>query len=139
MSYKLIALDKHLEVRLVSVEETLIHLFEKSVLKVMGPEDTNTFQDNPLCDGIKSVIDGVVHGVQVIWDDNSSMENWDFILMDAKNAFNEINCIGMLWTVHHLWPFRARFVFNCYFHWSWIFLHNKTSAASFLHSMEGVT
>ena len=52
MSYKLIALDKHLEVRLVSVEETLIHLFEKSVLKVMGPEATNTFQDNPLCDGI---------------------------------------------------------------------------------------
>ena len=74
----------------------MIHLFEKSVLKVMGPEDTNTFQDNPLCDGIKSVIDGVVHGVQVIWDDNSSMENWDFILMDAKNAFNEINCIGIL-------------------------------------------
>ena len=42
-------------------------------------------------------------------DSNSSMENWGFILFNAKNAFNKINHIEMMWTVHHLWPYRARF------------------------------
>ena len=32
-----------------------------------------------------------------------------FKLKDAKNAFNEINQVGMLWTVRHLSNFRSRY------------------------------
>ena len=44
----------------------------------------------------------------------------------------------MLWTVHHLWPYRTIFV-NCYRNWSFLVLRNGNGTASFLHSREGVT
>ena len=80
----------------------------------MGPEATNTWQDDHLCAVLKAGIGGAVHGYQDIWDANLSTENWWFLLMDAKNAFNEINHIGMLWTVRHLWLSEVHFIFNFY-------------------------
>ena len=59
--------------------------------------------------------------------------------MDAKNAFNEINQVGILLTVRHLWPSGARFVFNFYRHWSSFILRNGNGTAIILHSREGVT
>ena len=44
----------------------------------------------------------------------------------------------MLWTVRHLWPSRARFVFKCYRHLSSIVLCNVNETAIFLHSRKGV-
>ena len=67
------------------------------------------------------------------------MEDWIFLFVDAKNVLNEINRFGMLWTVRHLCPSGARFIFNCYHHWSSIVLRNGNGTASFLHSKEGVT
>ena len=75
-----------------------------------------TFQDYQLCAGLKAGIDGAVHGVKAIWDKRLTTEDWRFLLVDEKNAFNEINIIGMMWKVHHLWPSGVRFVFNCYRH-----------------------
>ena len=75
-------------------------------------------QDDLLCAGLKAGIDSAIHGVQALWDEKLSTEEWGFIFVDAKNAFNEINQVGMLWTVLHVWPPGARFVFNCYHHWS---------------------
>ena len=67
------------------------------------------------------------------------MENWGFLLVGAKNAFNEINRVGMLWTVFHLWPSGARFVFNCYCQWSSIVLRNRNGTAVILHSRKCVS
>ena len=53
--------------------------------------------------------------------------------------FNEINQLGVLWTVRHLWPSGARFSFNCYRHWSSLVLRNWNCTASFLHSREVLT
>ena len=139
MSGRLIALDKQPGVRPVGVGETWRRLFAKIVLKVTGPEATMTCQGDQLCAGLKAGIDGVIHGVQALWDENSTTENWGFLLVDAKNAFNEINRVGMLWKVRHLWPSGARFFFNCYRHWSSLVLRNRNGTASFLHSKEGVT
>ena len=73
-------------------------------------------QDDQLCAGLKAGIDGAIHGVQALWDENSSTEEWDFLLVDAKNAFNEINQVGMLWSVRQLWPSGDFSVFGCYRH-----------------------
>ena len=70
-------------------------------------------QDDQLCDGLKAVIDSAIHGVQDLWDEKSTTENWGFLLVDTKNTFDEINQVGMLWTFRHLWPSRSRFFFNC--------------------------
>ena len=76
MSVRLIVLDKHPDVRPFGVGETLKHLLSKIVIKVTGTESGSAFHDNHLCDILKSLIDGTVHGVQAIWDTKSIMEDW---------------------------------------------------------------
>ena len=39
------------------------------------------------------------------------------MLVDARNGFNEMIRLSIMWTVQHRWPAGARFVFNCYRHW----------------------
>ena len=39
-------------------------------------------------------------------------------LVDARNGFNELSRLAMLWTVRHRWPAGARFAFNCYSYWA---------------------
>ena len=48
-------------------------------------------QDVQLCSGLKAGIDGAIHGVQALWYKKLSTEEGVFLLVDAKNAFNEIN------------------------------------------------
>ena len=38
------------------------------------------------------------------------------MLVDARNGFNELSHLEILWTVQHRWPAGARFAFNCYRH-----------------------
>ena len=96
MSGRLIALDKQPGVRPVGVGETWRRLFDNIVLKVTVPEANIACQDDQLCDGIKAGINGAVHGVQALWDENSNMAEWVFFLVDSKNTFNEINRVGRL-------------------------------------------
>ena len=62
-----------------------------------------------------------------------------FLLEEPKNNFNDINHIGMFWTVCHLWLYGAPFVSNCYRHWSSLVLQNGKGADRFLYIREGVT
>ena len=87
----LIAPDKKPGVCQIEFRKTWRQLFYKCVLKVTGPEVTNTCQDDYLCDRLKVGIDSAVHRVQAIWDANLSTEDWGFLLVDTKNAFNDIN------------------------------------------------
>ena len=73
------------------------------MLRAMGPEATSACQDDHFCSGIKSGIYGTFHKVQVICDTRSTTEDWEFLVTDAKNAFNKISYIEMLWKVFHLW------------------------------------
>ena len=114
-------------------------LFDKITLKVTGSEATMACQDDQLCAGLQERINGAIHRVQALWDENSSTEEWVFLLVDAKNAFNDINRVGMVWTVQHLWTSRARFVFNCYRHWSSLVLRNGNGTSRFLKIVWGVT
>ena len=91
MSGRLIALEKKPGVRLVGFRETWRRLFANIFLKVTGQEDTATCKYYKLCAVIKAGIDSTVHGVKAIWDENSSTEDRGFLLVDAKNAFNDIN------------------------------------------------
>ena len=48
-------------------------------------------QDDQLFARIKAGINGVVHGFQAIWNENSTTEDWVLMLVDANKTFNEIN------------------------------------------------
>ena len=68
MFVRLIVLDKKSGVRPVGAGETWQRLFSKIVIKVMVLESIMEYQDDQLCDGLKSGIDGAIHGVQDLWD-----------------------------------------------------------------------
>ena len=67
------------------------------------------FQDDHICAGLKAGTDSAIHGVQTLWDKNLTLEDWGVLLVDAKNTFNDINRVRILWTVRHLLPSGARF------------------------------
>ena len=46
------------------------HLFAKTLIKVTGSEATHACRDDHLYVVLKAGIDGVVHGVQSIWEAN---------------------------------------------------------------------
>ena len=60
-------------------------------------------------------------------------------LVDARNGFNELSRLAMLWTVRHRWPAGARFAFNCYKHWAQLLLHQPGETPDTILSIEGVT
>ena len=78
MSGRLIALDKQPGVRPVGLREMWRCLFDQIVLKTTGTEATMACQDDQLCDVLKAVINGAIHGVQALWDENLSTEEWGF-------------------------------------------------------------
>ena len=63
-----------------------------------------------------------------------------FLLIDARNVFNEENRTAMLWSVRHEWRSGAQFTFNCYRHWATLVVRKtEDGSGHFLHSKEGVT
>ena len=117
MSDRLIALDKKPAVCPVGVGGTWRHIFAKCVLRVTVPEATRACQYDHMCIVLKAGINREVHEVQDFGYTKSTTEDCRFLPVDAKNTLNEINQIIMLWTVHHLWPYKSHFFFNCYPHW----------------------
>ena len=91
MSGCLNTLEKQPGIRPVGIGETWRHIFANIVLEVKGTESTSTCQDKHICAVIKGGIGGAVHRDQAICDSKSTTKYWIFLLVDAKNAFNEIN------------------------------------------------
>ena len=60
-------------------------------------------------------------------------------LVDARNRFNELSCLAMLWTEQHCWPAGARFAFNFFKHWAQLLLPQTGELPVTILSIEGVT
>ena len=56
-----------------------------------------------------------------------------------KNTFNEQNQMAKLFAVWYEWLSGARFLFNCYRHWSTLVLSYNNGTADFLYIKEGVS
>jgi hypothetical protein len=97
--------------------------------------------DNQLRVGLVAGVEGDIHTMRLIWEEHKMEEDcWGFLLVDMTNAFNEGNCIALLWTVHHLWPSGDRFCLNVYQHWSNILIiQGADGMALVIMSQEGVT
>jgi hypothetical protein len=53
--------------------------------------------DQQLCDGLEAGVEGGrIHPMQYLWDRHHMEEEWGFLLIDARNGFNEGNQTGML-------------------------------------------
>ena len=58
-------------------------------------------------------------------------------LVDARNGFNELSCLEILWTVRHRCPAGARFAFNFYRHWVQLLLCQPGEPQLTILSREG--
>jgi len=96
MSGHLTALDKNPGVRLIGMGESWRRLFAKCLLVVAGKDAADECGIDNLSGGISADIDAAVHSANEVVDGNYETVNWGFILVDARNAFNELNRYMML-------------------------------------------
>jgi hypothetical protein len=92
---RLVALDKCPGVRPVGIGESWGHLTAKCVLFVAVGEAKEECGMDQLCAGLEAGIEGGIHAMRLLWDMHLAEEEWGFLLVDAKNAFNEGNWRAM--------------------------------------------
>jgi hypothetical protein len=134
----LVALDKSPGIRPVGIGKAWMPFDSKCVLSVAGGKARDECGVDQLCVGLEAGVEGEIHALRLIWELHTQEEEWDFLLVDARNAFNKGNRTKMCWTVQHAWPSGAWYVFNCYRHWSVLVVHAGNGNATFLFSKEGV-
>ena len=60
----------------------------KFLLQVAGPEAKDACGTTQLAGGVEAGIDGSIHAMCVLWEEHDQEEDWLFLLIDARNAFN---------------------------------------------------
>ena len=118
MSGRLIALVKQPGIEPVGVGETWRRMMAKCLLRVSGPEAKAACGTTQLAGVLEAGIEGAIHTMRVLWDEHKKEEDWGFLLIDTRNAFNEENRTAMLWVIRHEWPSGEKFTFNCYRQWA---------------------
>ena len=83
--------------------ETWKRLMMKFLLWVTGPEGGAACGTTQLAGGVEAGIEGTIHVMRVLWEEHALEEDWGFLLIDARNFFNEENRTAMLWDVRHKW------------------------------------
>ena len=167
MASRLIALDKQPGIRPIGIGEIYRRLFAKCVLKGCGTAATAACNNLNLSAGLSAGIEGAAHTMSylantIVAEDNSQDQHPNpdleesttphhpnnncspekdqaMVLVDARNGFNEINRIALLWTVRHLWPQGSRFAFNCYRHAANLFVRQPKGLCETILSQEGIT
>ena len=119
--------------------DTWCQMLAKCMIVVTGEEAKEACGMEQLCGEMEAVIKGGIHAVRLLWQQNSQEEDWGFILIDARNGFNEENQTAMLWEVRHKWISGVRFLFNCYYHWATLVIRAGNGTDHFLYSKEVVT
>ena len=84
--------------------------------------------------GIEAVIEVGMYVMRLLWEQNSQVEHWGFLLIDAWNTFNEENWSAMLWVVRHEWPSGAQFNLNCSYHCYTLVVCDLEGSGHSLHS-----
>jgi hypothetical protein len=144
MACLLFGLDKCPGVRPVGAGagagESWRRLFAKVVLHFAGGEAKEACGIDQLCAGLEAGIEGGIHAINHLWKEHEEDNDWGFLLVDAKNTFNEMNRVAMLWVIWHKWPSCARFAFNCYQHFAVLAIRSQDGrSTAFIYSQDGVT
>ena len=127
---RLMALDKCPAVRPIGISEIVRRIFGKAILAIVGGYVQETSGAMQLCAGQKSGCEAAVHAMRQIFDDTNAQA----VLIDASNAFNNLNRQTALQIILLNCPSIAKVLINTYHDDSQLFADGET-----LFSMEGTT
>ena len=63
-------------------------MMAKCLLRVAGPEAKAACGTTQLAGGLEAGIEGAIHAMRVLWEEHKTEEDWGFLLIDMRNAFN---------------------------------------------------
>ena len=93
---RLVALAKNPGIRPIGIGDIWRRLFAKCNLQASGEAAKLACGSDQLCAGLSAGIEGGIHGMNQLWKENEGLHNFGFLLVDARNAFNEVNRIALL-------------------------------------------
>jgi hypothetical protein len=129
-----LALDKLPGVRPLGIPNAQYRLEANAILAICGEDvELHLGKDN-LCGGLRAGIEGGFHAMWQKFEEDDEVEA--VFLMDAENAFNNLNREQALAEVRKVWPRAARFLFNAYKGQKMIFV---SGTDEILLSKEGCT
>ena len=133
LSSRLIPLDKEEgAVRPIGVGKVLRRIMGKCVTKVIKPDVIDASGSIQVCAGHKSGSEAAIHAMREIFEhDNSDA----VLLVDASNAFNDLNRAAALHNIRVLCPSIATYAINTYREPSRLFIVGGQE----LRSCEGTT
>ncbi len=129
---RLIGLDKQPGVRPIGIGEVLMRIMGKAMAKAVGVDAEIVCGADQLCAGLKGGVEGAIHAVSGLFDSGAECA----LLVDATNAFNEMDRAAALWNVRILWPRCSRFLFNTYRGHAALFMCDQSAP---LWSRQGTT
>ena len=103
MAGRLIAICKFPGVRPVGAGKIWRRLIAKTIIEVADEEAKEACGTDQLCAGLEAAIEGGIHAANHWWNVHRQEENEGFLLIDARNTFNEQNRTAMLYTIRHEW------------------------------------
>ena len=96
MSCRLIALNKSPGIRPVGIGDTWRRLLAKCLLRVSRQEAKAACGTEHLAGGVEAGIEGAIHDARLQRVQHSQEEDWGFLLINVRNAFNEENRTAIL-------------------------------------------
>ena len=128
---RLIALDKCPGVRPIGVGEVSRRIIAKAILQVVGNDVREVTGARQLCAGQPAGVEAAVHAIRELFTSDDSQ---GVLLVDAANAFNNINRQVALRNIQLLCPSIATVLINTYRQPTDLFIDGEV-----LHSEEGTT
>ena len=130
-SCRLIAIDKCPGVRPIGISEVARRIQGKAILAIVGGDIQETAGALQLCAGQKAGCEAPVHAMRQIFDDTNTQA---VLLVDASNAFNNLNRQTALLNIHLNCPSIAKVLINTYWADTQLFVDGET-----ILSQEGTT
>ena len=128
---RLIALDKCPGVRPIGVAEVARRILGKTILSVAGSDVQQAAGTTQLCAGQEAGCEAAIHAMRKIFSDDG---NEGVLLVDASNAFNQLNRNVALHNIMTVCPTIATVLINTYRGDAELFVDSET-----LYSREGTT
>ncbi|XP_037792733.1 uncharacterized protein LOC119588098 [Penaeus monodon] len=136
-SCRLIALDKRPGCRPIGIGEVLRRIIGKAIMEVVGDDIKRAVGNLQVCVGQPAGCEAAIHAMRKIFEEP---ECEAVLMVDAANAFNNINRQATIQNIKIKCPSFAQYVSNTYREPAKLYINNiETNTSEVMASSEGTT